>query len=75
MVCPVCKSPNLRPARRRKLFDMFMRVVGQRPVRCRECHSRFYLSSLLIRQIKQRRDWARAARAKQKSSQASNRAN
>ena len=61
-MCPVCKSENVSPSKRPRLLDYLMAAFGQRPLRCRDCNSRFYLSSRLEKHIRERRNWVVAAR-------------
>jgi hypothetical protein len=61
-MCPVCHSGNVSPSKRPKLFDFFMGMVGQKPLRCRECNSRFYVPARRLKDIKKHREWLADAR-------------
>ena len=39
--CPECHTDSLHRSHRRKL-DWIFHVLGYRPVRCSNCHERFY---------------------------------
>lgn len=34
-----------------------MRIIGQMPLRCRDCNSRFYVPARMAKSIKQQRKW------------------
>jgi DNA-directed RNA polymerase subunit RPC12/RpoP len=40
--CPSCGGADIRRSLPRGLIDALFTVFGQRPVRCRRCHHRFY---------------------------------
>jgi hypothetical protein len=61
-MCPVCTSRDVRPSRPRKLLDFAMRVIGQAPVRCRDCKSRFYVPARMVAELKQHRKWSARVR-------------
>lgn len=56
-MCPVCHSAHVSPSKRHGFLDLFMRVVGQKPVRCRDCNSRFYVPAEIAKNIRQQRKW------------------
>jgi hypothetical protein len=56
-MCPVCHSAHVSPSKRQKFLDLFMRILGQKPVRCRDCNSRFYVPARIAKSIKQQRKW------------------
>lgn len=56
-MCPRCRSDHISRSRRWKFVDLFMRLWGMRPYRCRECHSRFYMPSKLAFKIASERSW------------------
>ncbi len=56
-MCPVCKSDQVSRSKQRRFADVFMRLWGMQPYRCRECQSRFYLPSQLDSKIAADRAW------------------
>jgi hypothetical protein len=42
MTCPSCGSSEIRASRHAHWSDVFERVRGQVPLRCRKCRHRFY---------------------------------
>jgi len=60
-MCPVCASSNLAPSKSHRFFDRFMRLLGQRPLRCRDCNARFYRAAQVAEHIRESRKWARSA--------------
>jgi len=61
-MCPVCHSAHVAPSKRRRLLDLVMRIVGQKPLRCRDCNSRFYVPVRMAKTVKQQRKWTVGAR-------------
>jgi len=41
LLCPTCKSRECRRSRRCGVADRLLSLLGVRPWRCRDCHSRF----------------------------------
>jgi hypothetical protein len=64
-MCPVCHSAHLSPSRRHKLLDLVMRIIGQKPLRCHDCNSRFYVPARMAKNIKQNRKWRLGTREAQ----------
>jgi hypothetical protein len=44
MTCPKCSSQNIRISRHSHWNDVFYRIQGEQPYRCRSCRHRFYAS-------------------------------
>lgn len=64
-MCPRCHSMDLSRSQRRRLWDLPMLLWNLRPIRCRQCHSRFYLPAQLASQIDACRKWTIAVRRHQ----------
>ncbi len=47
--CPNCGSPNIRRSHMEGIADRFMRLLGRRAYRCRDCRDRFHASRSLMR--------------------------
>lgn len=47
--CPHCGSPNIRRSHTGGFVDYFMRILGKRAYRCRDCRDRFHASRSLMR--------------------------
>lgn len=44
MICPQCGSSDIRTSRRSPWTDVFQRLRGREPFRCRKCRLRFFAS-------------------------------
>lgn len=42
ITCPACGSADVRASRRARMTDVFYRLRGQEPFRCRSCRRRFF---------------------------------
>ncbi len=62
-MCPRCQSPEVGRSHRRRLGDLFMRLWGMKPYRCRQCRSRFYLPSRFESKLKAQGSWLRSIHA------------
>jgi hypothetical protein len=62
-MCPRCKSTEVTRSRSRKLLDPFLRWLGMKPYRCRECHKRFYLPASMESKHKRERAWRHSVEA------------
>jgi hypothetical protein len=49
------------------MLDLFARVFGMKPYRCRQCMRRFYLPSRLDQKIRRERAWLRAVKGEHHS--------
>ena len=43
IACPRCRSRDLSKSNRKKLVDVFMRVLRMKPLRCLDCRKRFFV--------------------------------
>jgi len=43
MTCPSCGSVETRPSRTAAWADVFQRLRGREPLRCRKCRARFFV--------------------------------
>jgi len=44
MICPSCGDSETRPSQHTYWSDLFQRMLGREPYRCRKCRLRFYSS-------------------------------
>jgi hypothetical protein len=42
MICPKCGSPDIRASNSSRWSDIFRRIRGRKPLRCRNCRKRFF---------------------------------
>lgn len=61
-MCPRCHSTDLSRSQRPRLWDFAMRLWNLKPIRCRQCHARFYLPAKLASQVDAERKWTHAVR-------------
>jgi len=48
MICPNCGNAKIRLSEHRHWNDVFQRIMGRLPYRCRECRHRFYASASIM---------------------------
>lgn len=48
MICPVCGNAKIRLSEHSHWNDVFQRMMGLLPYRCRECRHRFYASASIM---------------------------
>jgi len=44
--CPSCGARDVRPSKVHGLIDTLFGALSRSPMRCRQCHKRFYLRNL-----------------------------